>query len=176
MTLRTAELTTDWAFWDINIGLPGEENVFFFKYEGDIEAVQTAALTFLVIGTILTPFDLKGSLERCQKKSEVGWRLTFSILISLLEDLPQASINLIYISACGLGTGTGQYITVVSLLVSGVAILYSWRTVYKDVTQFFGNCNASAATKSRNRTSISAPAFHTKTRSNDERTTNSFGV
>ena len=133
LTLRLTDMTTDWAFWRINIGMPGEENSFFFKYDADVEAVQTLSLVFIVFGTLLTPFDVWGSLERCKKKN-VGVRLVFSVAIGLLEDIPQMSVNGIYIDACGLGSGTGEAVTVVSLLFSGIAMGYSWFSIFKDFT------------------------------------------
>ena len=132
VTLRLTDMTTDWAFWRINIGLPDEENRFFFVYEGNAQTVQHACLVFLVFGTLLTPFDIWGSLKRSTTIRSLS-TLGVSIAISLLEDIPQMVFNIIFVEACGLGTGTGYIITIVSLVFSAAAMCYSLWTIVLDL-------------------------------------------
>ena len=140
LVLRLADMSTDWAFWDINIGLPSDtdDGRFAIQYAGDASAVQIACIVFLGLGTVLTPCDIWGSLQRCKHKSGAGPPTTYAIAVSLLEDIPQLAINCLYISAVGLGTGASRAITVVSLVFSALAIMYTWRTIYRDIDEAGG--------------------------------------
>ena len=107
--LRLTDITTAIAFFYINLGMPGEENRFYFQYPDDADMVRYACLVFLGIGIALAPCDIWASYRRTigtyikvkpkknrsdplmtgeqNRLGRTSWTLTFTVLIMLLEDV-----------------------------------------------------------------------------------------
>lgn len=127
VALRVLDVMSDWAFYTINLGLVGDtQNAFFFKYTeagGDPDLVRTMSWAFCTLACIFIPLDIMGGGGR------IGTGLTsargqFALACSLLnlffEDIPQLSINLVYIDTVGLiqGSKSGSAISILSLILS----------------------------------------------------------
>ena len=137
LTFTIFDMVFDWATYYINIGEPGAENSFYYVYGvqqgGDVAAVRDSALAFCILGTILTPIDVYAAYHRMTRTANVWLVFSSTLAISLLEDLPQLSINILYVNAVGWGVNPASTaVAVVSLLLSITMLMYNAWMAFKD--------------------------------------------
>jgi hypothetical protein len=94
--LRVMDVATDWGF--VRISLQSDAFVAAcISSDTPIGSIQTACLVFCIFGTLLAPLDIWGSFQRMvRERLEAGsWTI---LLISGGEDVPQLTLNALYIS------------------------------------------------------------------------------
>jgi hypothetical protein len=127
--LRFFDVMSDWAFLLVTL-----RSVAFKAAAGSrANAIKTACLVFTILGTIVAPIDMWGSLQRLTSKSSiytVGW---ITLLITIVEDVPQLVITWAYIVAmdrfrdtdAGKNVDPYDAISLVSMVASVGNILYN---------------------------------------------------
>ena len=87
------------AFFIINLGVPGDDtNRFAYLYGEGADEIRYACCTFCAIGTLLTLPDMISSIQRAKpaaNEDQLGAAMTWTMLITVAEDVPQLAINFI---------------------------------------------------------------------------------
>lgn len=149
--LKMFDMQTDWSFFFISLrGEPFESQYMLEanstrrftqtgRYNADVTAIQMASIISCACGTLLTFFDIYGTRQRLG--GAVGVATIATLLVMLVEDVPQLAINIIYIktmatasSAPAAEDATGfrdsffanvDTISIISLAASILNLLYS---------------------------------------------------
>lgn len=148
--LKLFDMQTDWSFFFISLrGEPFESQYMLDanatrrftqtgRYNKDVAAIQMASFFSCSCGTLLTFFDIYGTRQRLGGAVAVASLAT--LLVMLIEDVPQLAINIIYIKtmatasgapAAGDATESQDYlenidaISIISLVASILNLLYS---------------------------------------------------
>ena len=133
--LRIGDMATDWGFLEVNLGRPGvDDNAFSYAYAGDADAVRYACLGFCIGGTVLTVIDIwqthrrykHRNISKSKKLTWIVWACTLAV--TLLEDVPQLCINVIYLYAIE----AFDAVAIVSLVLSACSLVYNMWTLCKD--------------------------------------------
>lgn len=114
---------------------------FDYMYDGDARMVVFVSAISLLLGVLLTGFDVWGYWSRVRRSNtKKGCCCSccccsprvITLLITLFEDLPQLSINCIYINACGISAGASAVFAIVALTFSVLDILINLVTLRYD--------------------------------------------
>lgn len=134
---RTFDMQTDWGFFSISLkdlgfqttAQYGDETAEGYNYdalladgelmtEDQVNQMVNTCLAFCILGTLMTPFDIIGNLQRTE--GHHSFAMLISILILFFEDVPQLYLQIKYTGIMG----AGDEIAVLSLIASGLNILY----------------------------------------------------
>ena len=96
--------------------------------DGDIDAtivkqMQHACLAFCILGLLLTPFDILGTLGRTDGHHSFG--MIASVFVLGLEDIPQLVLNFKYIGIMAAAGYNPDPISIMSLVASIGNIAYN---------------------------------------------------
>jgi hypothetical protein len=128
-SLRLFDVMSDWAFLTVTLG-----SVAFEAAAGSrANSIKTSCLVFAIIGSIVAPMDIWGSVQRLSPKGSkdtAGW---ITVLITFVEDAPQLAINVLYIvimdrfrdTDAGQNVDPYDVISLVSLVASVGNILHN---------------------------------------------------
>jgi hypothetical protein len=94
---RVLDVTTDWGFFGISLQNTAFDLACASVGSFDSSTIRTVCLVFCIFGTLLAPFDIRGSFDRVihDKPAVASWIIP---VISVLEDLPQLTLNALYMS------------------------------------------------------------------------------
>jgi hypothetical protein len=129
LALRLFDVMSDFAFLQVTL-----ESVAFEAAAGSrARVIRQVCLGFTVVGAVGAPMDMWGSLQRLSptgNRDTAGW---ITVLITLIEDVPQLAINGVYIvimdrfreTSAGANVEPFDAIAVVSLVASAGNIVYN---------------------------------------------------
>lgn len=138
------DMQTDWSFFFISLrGEPFESQYMLEanatrrftqtgRYNPDVIAIQMASFFSCSCGTLLTFFDIYGTRQRLGGAVVVASVAT--LLVMLIEDVPQLAITIIYMKTMAAAPGaTGvqaflnnvDTISIISLIASILSLLFS---------------------------------------------------
>lgn len=128
--MRTFDCQTDWGFYIINVRNKGFETIYTDGliagtasvgkvFKASLSGFQTASLAICIVGMLLTPLDVWGNRQRALGNPSLA--MTISIVILLLEDVPQLLFNIKFMYAMG----SSDTVSILSLAASIGNILYN---------------------------------------------------
>lgn len=142
--LKIFDMQTDWSFFFISLrGEPFESQYMpeanatrrftqTGRYNPDVIAIQMVSFFSCSCGTLLTFFDIYGTRQRLGGAVVVASVAT--LLVMLIEDVPQLAITIIYMKTMAAAAGaTGvqaflnnvDAISIISLIASFLSLLFS---------------------------------------------------
>lgn len=138
--MRTFDCQTDWGFYIINMRNKGFETIYTDGliagsvsvrkvFNSSLLGFQNVSLAFCIVGMLLTPLDVWGNRQRALGKPSLA--MTISILILLLEDVPQLLFNIKFMYAMG----SSDPVTILSLVASIGNIVYNLGLIFYELCQ-----------------------------------------
>lgn len=115
--LKVFDMLTDWAFYFVSLRGEPFESEYMYKLNGtrrgvgtgrynkDVITIQTAALLSCGCGTMLTFADICGTRQRLGPGAAPLASIV-TLLVMLVEDVPQLTMNIIYIKTMAGAEGT----------------------------------------------------------------------
>eukprot|EP00729_Bicosta_minor_P003396 gene3396-8433_t len=128
--MRTFDFQTDWGFYIINMRNKGFETVYTNGllagdasagkiFKASLPGFQNASLAITIVGMLLTPLDVWGNRQRALGKHSLA--MTISIVVLILEDVPQLLFNIKFMFAMG----SSDPVSILSLAASIGNIVYN---------------------------------------------------